>query len=275
MLDVHAKVLASAALILSCLALVGCQTADRAYEGTAGVVNPDSTRLQGGVKWLSPPSQMGLRQTPSSDMTVYLRVKNSSGSAVAGLFNSIAEQLRQAGYEVTRNIDDAQYTLLADTRYYGENRKKDGGGAILTGAGLGGITGAVIGHNVGDGNRNVGAAAGAAMGAIAGNIMANRNKMVEIDIVVDIRVGERVEGGVQTETTTDTGAGVSHRDRSGSETGSGTSGTSQVQKLTRDDDFLYHSNRVVAHAKRMNLTPDQALPYLEERVSAAIGSVLP
>lgn len=271
----NVKVIVPAAVVMSCLALAGCRTADRAYEGTSGVVNPDSTRLQGGVKWLTPPSQMGLRQVSSSDMTVYLRVKNSSGSPVSGLYNRIAEQLRQAGYQITRNIDEAQYTLLADTRYYGENRKKDGGGAILTGAGLGGITGAVIGHNVGDGNRNVGAAAGAAMGAIAGNILANRNKMVEIDLVVDVRVGERVEGGVQTETTTDTGAGVSHRDRSGSEIGSATSGTTQVQKLTRDDDFLYHNNRVVAHAKRMNLTPDQALPYLEKRVSAAVGSALP
>lgn len=271
----NAKILAPAALMLSCLAFAGCQTADRAYEGTAGVVNPDSTRLQGGLKWLSPPSQMGLRQMSTSDMTVYLRVKNSAGSAVSGLYNRIAEQLRQAGYEVTRNIDEAQYSLLADTRYYGENRRKDGGGAILTGAGLGGITGAVIGHNVGDGNRNVGAAAGAAMGAVVGNIMANRNKMVEIDLVVDVRVGERIEGGVRTETTADTDAGVSHRDRSGSEIGSGSSATTQVQKLTRTDDFLYHNNRVVAHAKRMNLTPDQALPYLENRISSAVGSVLP
>lgn len=269
------KPIASAAVMVSCLALAGCQTADRAYEGTAGVVNPDSTRLQGGVKWLTPPSQMGLRQASSSDMTVYLRVKNSSGSAVSGLYDRLADQLRQAGYRVTRNIDEAQYTLLADTRFYGENRRKDGGGAILTGAGLGGITGAVIGHNVGSGNRNVGAAAGAAMGAVAGNILANRNKMVEIDLVVDVRVGERVEGGVKTETTTDAGAGVSHRERAGSETGSGSSGTSQVQKLTRSDDFLYHNNRIVAHAKRMNLSPDQALPYLENRVAAAVGSVLP
>lgn len=255
--------------------LTGCQTADRAYEGTARVVNPDSTRLQGGVKWMTPPSQMGLRQTPPSSMTVYLRVKNSSGTPVEGLYDHVAAQLRQAGYEVTRSIGEAHYTLLADTRYYGENRERDAGAAMLTGAALGGVTGAVVGHNVGDGNRDIGAAAGAAVGAAVGNILANRNKMVEIDLVVDVRVGERVPGGVTTKTTTDTDSGVAHRDRSGAEVGRSSGGSTESQSVTRQDDFLYHDNRIVAHARRMNLTPEAALPHLKSRIAMAVGSVLP
>lgn len=253
----------------------GCQTADSMYESTTGVFNPDKVQLQGQVKWMSPPSNMGLRQVPPKNMAVYLRVKNSSGTPLPDLYGKIATQLQQAGYNLTRNIDEAHFTLLADTRYYGVNKQKDAGGSMLTGAAIGGASGAIIGHNVGDDNRDVGAASGAVLGAAAGNILANRNKMTEINLVVDLRVGERIEGGVKTTRSSDASAGVSHSDRFLSEGGHGHAGNQERQTVVQQDDFLFHSNRVVAYAKRMNLTSDQALPFLSERLSLAVGSVLP
>jgi outer membrane lipoprotein SlyB len=258
----------------------GCQTADRAYEGATGTVAPDKMDLQTRLRWKVPPSQMGLRPVATDKMSVYLRYKNSGGVRVEGLHEQIREQLRHANYEITNDIDDAHFYMLVDVRYFGQNRRGDRGGSALSGAVVGGATGAVIGNNTGDGNAATGAAVGAAAGGILGGIMGNRNKMVEIDLLVDVSIGERVgEDAVRTERSTESETKLSHYDAEqiggAGEAGRSESTSSERQSVKRSEDFLYHDNRVVVFAKRMNLTPQEALTALKPRLSAALSSVLP
>ncbi len=267
--------LAATTLVISALFLAGCAATDGAYRKSAGVMNPERNQLHGGLKWLTPPTSMGLRPVSPDKMTVYLRVVNSSGTELPSLKQTLASNFEQAGYRITDNIDDAHFYLVADTRFYGENRQKDGGGALLTGAAVGGVAGAVIGHNVGSGHIGTGAVAGAALGAAALHVIANRNKMVEINLAVDLRIGERTTQTVKTLRKTDTSAETTHSERVLAEGGRDKGTTTQTQSVETQDDFLFHTNRVVAHVRKMGLTADEALPFLQQRLSSAVGSVLP
>ncbi|NOY79668.1 MAG: hypothetical protein GXP31_01555 [Kiritimatiellaeota bacterium] len=262
--------------LMACATFVlgGCRTTDAMYRKTVSVVDPDKTMLQGGVRWMNP--QPSLRPVSPDKMVVYLRFKNTSGSPLPNLQSQIKSAFEAAGYRVTRDPNEAQFVVTADARYFGENRSKDAGGSMLAGAVFGAIPGAIIGNNLGrGGNAAAGAAAGAVLGAAIGNIMANRNKMIEYDLVVDLRIGERVRGGVRTVRKASESSRVSHADAAGAEAGRASGGSSEEQRAEVREDFLYHQNRLVGHVTRMALTPEEAVPFLEKRIVAAVGSILP
>ncbi len=256
-------------------ALTGCTTMDRMYRGSTRMTNPDKMKLQTNVKWLTPPTSMGLTPVAPEKRTVYLRYKNSSGSNMPDMRADIEQSLQQAGYSVTRDPTEAKYTMTVDCRFFGVNREKDAGGTLLTGGILGGILGAVAGHNIGDGYTGEGAAGGAIAGAAAANVLANRNKMVELDLVFDLRVGERIKGGVKTQKAVDTSSRVSQRTSSGGERGSSGTRSTSTQKFERKADFVYYKNRIVASARKMALRPEEAQPVLRDRIVKAVSNVLP
>jgi hypothetical protein len=261
-------------ILLAAMGLTtGCQTMTALHD-------PDKVTLQTEMEWLSPPLSMGLSDAPMNQRVVYLRVKNTSGSSMTGLYGQIAAQLQQAGYRVTNNPAEAYFSLTADVRFFGETREKDGYKGALTGGILGGVSGAVIGHNVGDNNNEaIGAAAGALVGGLIGDSLANRNKIITYTLAIDIRVGERVEGGVRTVRSSNSGGGVGNqagvaRGRS-VERGHSKSGVKQEQRVELNSDFLYQDNRIAASAYKMNLTEAEAVQALTPKIGTAIGSVLP
>jgi len=250
----------------------GCQT-------MTGLYDPDKVTLQTEMEWLTPPLNMGLRDVSHKDKIVYLRLRNSSGSPVEGLYEKVAAKLAQAGYQVTQNVDEAHFSLVTDVRYFGETREKDGHKGLLTGAALGGIGGAVVGHNVGSGNRDKGALGGAVAGGLIGDALARRNKIITYSLAIDIRIGEKMENGVTTTRTASVGGQVSGDAAAAmgrrTERARDKAGSSQEQRVEVEEEFLYHNNRIVASAKKMNLTVDEAMPVVTGRVSTAIASVLP
>jgi len=255
---------------------------DRGYQGLTKVTNPDKARLQAGVKWLTP--HPSLREVSASKMIVYLRVKNTSGSPVpiGQLRASLMDGLEAAGYRIVRDPEEASFAMRVDVRGYGENRQKDMGAGALASTVIGGVAGAAAGHAIGGDGRatGLGAAGGALLGAGLANIMANRNKMVEIDMVVDVRIGERIKGGVKTTRSSEDGTHVHHQDRTavaggGVEGGGSKGGSSDRQQVELKEDFLYHKNRLVAHAVKMNLTPEEALPVVSQKLASALSSILP
>lgn len=264
------------AVAMVCLA--GCTTMDRGYRGMTGMTNPDKMKLRIGVRWMT--TQPRLREVSGDAMVVYLRVRNSGAAPLAA--SELARELKAgvaaAGYRVSTDRDEAQFTLNADIRAYGENAHKDLGAGMVAGTVAGGVAGAVAGHAIGGGSgraTGLGAAGGALIGAGIANVMANRNKMVEIDLVVDLRIGERVADGVQTTRRSSQDSSVRQRAGASGEAGASRSGSSETQELELQEDFLYHENRLVAHATKMGLTADEALPVLSERMATALSGVLP
>jgi outer membrane lipoprotein SlyB len=239
------------------LVATGCATLDSGYRGMTKVTNPDKMTLTGGIQWKIPPLEMGLRPVSQDRQLAYLRVKNTSGTDLPNLYENIKASLEGAGYRFTDDPAQAQFQVFADTSHFGINTRNDAGMGVLAGGALGGIAGAVLGHNVGNGNRNIGAVAGAAVGAGTAQIFGNRNKMIEYNLVVDIRVGERLSGISTTRQGTTTRA------------------SGDAQSASTQESFLFHSNRIVAHATKMGLGPEEALPFLSHKLISAISNLLP
>ena len=282
-------------------ALSGCTLMDKSYRGMTGMTNPDKMKLKGGIEWMAP--QPALREVSPDKQVVYLRLRNTSGSPLemAPLQDRVRVGIESAGYRVTTNVNEAQFTVNADVRYCGDASKKEMGlGAAATTA-VAGVGGAVAGHAIGgnDTGTVLGAAGGAAIGYGLASILANRNKMVQYDMVVDVRLGERV-GNVETTRRTDTEtkvASASSRTVAGegqspgglkglvgnattgggttTSAGSGSAGSTQTQEVRMQDQFLYHENRLTANVMKMALTPEEAMPFLSDKIATALSSLLP
>ncbi len=267
-------------MALSMVALIsGCESIDRGYEGVVATTDPDRARLQTKVRWLNP--QPRIRPVSADQMYVYSRMRNSAGADIDefGFEDGLNDALERHGYRLTRNIDEAQFILNADLRFLGDAADKRFD-AVVGGAAVGAGAGAVIGHNVGKNNTGGGALIGAAAGALLGDIIANRNKQRIYTLVVDVSLGERIRGGVNTTRGTEaeenvrSSTGVTNTGGS-YEAGSARSGSSESQSVQLQEDFLYHDNRVIASAERLNLTLPEAEPPLTDRLTRAIAGALP
>jgi Enterobacterial TraT complement resistance protein len=251
----------------------GCATMDKAYVGTTKMVDPDKAKLKQETRWLNP--QPNLRIVGQDKMVAFVRVRDSSGSGL-DVNREVQAAVEDLGYRVTRNIDEAQYILNCDIRYYGENSRADGGRATMAAGIGGGIIGGVIGHQ--SGNALGGAVVGAAATGLLFDTLAQRNKIREFDAVVDVRIGERIEGGVRTTRRAGDEQTVSHSGAAGAggfDTGSSRGGSEEEQRDVVDEAFLYHQNRLVTYVTKLDLTPDEADPVLKERLVKALSNVLP
>jgi len=262
------------ALFTALFLAAGCSTLDKAYVGTVKAVDPDQARLRQETRWLNP--QPNLRLVNADQMVVFVRVRDSSGSSL-DISREVRMALEDLGYRLTRDLAEAQYIINADIRYYGENAESDGGRASLT-AGVGGaVIGGIIGHQ--SGRTGEGATIGGLATGLLFDTLANRNKVREFDVVVDVRVGERIEGGVTTTRKSSDAATLSHSGRSGGPAGieSGyTSGSSdERQQVVMEEDFLYAQNRMVAYVRSLNLAPEEAAPVLRNRMVKALANILP
>ncbi len=257
--------------LLVILVLTGCTTLDSAYQGTVGLTDPDSVKLRGDVEWLNPQPDVRL----ADDMTVYLRVRNSSGSEfpVSRLRSQVADEIAAAGYQLVRQPGQAQYMLRVNVRGYGENA------AAESSSGIGAAVGGVIGYGVSsnDDYRTAAGIGGALLSEAFTKVLRNRNKQVRIELVTDLTVGERIEGGVQTTRTTGGNQQLRSQpgDRQAGNRGSSSNQSGERQVVEITEDFLNHENRLVASAERMKLTPEEALDFLLAKMVGAISGVLP
>jgi uncharacterized lipoprotein YajG len=261
--------------LLAVSLMTGCATMDSAYQGSVSVANPDAMEMQTEVRWIG--HQPRVRPVSAGDKVVYVASRSSSGVDVE-LKSSVEHQFKQRGYRITGYIEEAQFIVDADLRHFGEHRETRNAGAA-TGAVIGAAAGGITGNNVDKFDRTTGAVAGAILGGALGHILDNRNKIVKVDLIVDVTIGERIADGVKTNRSSSSSAGTDQREPYTSE-GYGESGhhessSSEDQSVTVDNDFLYHNNQVVASARKMDLTLAEAQPALTDRLSRAIASALP
>jgi len=104
--------------------------------------------------------------------------------------------------------------------------------------------------------------------------------MVEYDLVVDVRIGERIPSKVRTVRKANEGSQTGDSAAFSAAGGVNTYGTSgaessESQQVTLDEDFLYHTNRLGASATRMALTPEMAIQPLSDSLVTALGTILP
>ena len=258
--------------IAAALLMTGCAMLDSAYQGTIGLTDPDSVKLQGNVEWLNPQPDIRL----SDDMRLYLRIRNSSGSEfpVDTLRTQVATAMQAVGYQLVRQPKQAQYVMRVNVRGYGENAAKALSSA--GGAAIGGLIGYGVSTN--DEYKTAAGVGGAIFGEMVTNVLRNRNKQIRIDLVADVIVGERVLGGVTTTRTTGGNQQLRSAGQQASQgynAGSSNTQSTETQIVKTTEDFLNHENRLIASAERMKLTPPEALNYLMAKMVGALSGVLP
>ena len=241
-------------------------------------MDPEAAELKTSLKQLNP--RANIRPASEKDMLVYVRYRNSSGS-VLDVKDAVMSEITQSGYRIVKDMDQAQYVMTADLRFVGK-KSSDTYGHTIFGALLGAVAGAVIGNQFGGGTTEkvIGGGVGAVLGGIAGKAIDNRNRIVTVDMVVDIRIGERIKGGVTTNRQGDSNRSISSSTRSNTsgasfESGKSGSNYSESTKFEQKEDFFYHENRFIATATKLKLTYGEAHEALSSQISRAIAGSLP
>jgi outer membrane lipoprotein SlyB len=247
-------------------------------QSCTSIMDPDAEVLKTDIKQLKPRAK--IRPVSPDKMVVFVRYKNTSGSDL-DIDTAIKEDVRKAGYIVTDSLDAANYILTADLRYVGL-KSKDGYGHTIFGALIGAVAGAIIGHQFGGGTTEkvVGGGIGAVVGGVAGKAIDNRNKVVTVDLVVDVSIGEKIEGGIETKRASSSNETLSQSSRSTAETGSNEAASSSTKysestDFVQKENFFYHENRFIASAAKLGLTYDEVRIALSGMVARSIASNLP
>lgn len=251
------------------MGLSSCSTMDSIYQGAVKLTDPDKLKIQGNVRWVNPQPKVEY----NDDATVFLRIRNSSGTdfPVNDMIHKVRESLTNAGYQLTKKRNDAHFSLMLNIRAFGENaatKSISAGEAALAGAAIGDVLF----------NDDTGILATSAASAITASLF-NRNKMIRVELVTDMVLGERIEGGVNTKRqsrTDDSSSSKTNRYATGSSNYGRSSGSSySSQRVDTREDFLNHQNRLIAHAEKMQLSSEEAFKFLIDKMSIAIGGVLP
>lgn len=199
-----------------------------------------------------------LDPVPVDQQVVYLQVRNTSDHQEIDIESGIASAIQSKGYQVTRDLDKAQYLIQANILQIGETDLRDasqavgeGYGAALTGAALGGTY-------TGGGSGRLGTAIIGGLAGMAANAMV---KDIKYSMITDIRVSERLGGDI--EVTESNQAQLSQ----------GSSGTRSVSS-TATTDWQRYDTRVASVANKMNLDFEEALPELEQGLIDSISGLL-
>jgi outer membrane lipoprotein SlyB len=257
-------------LVLYIVTVSGCQAIDRGYESVVSATDPDRVRLNTTLKWLKPQPRVGY-DCPYGK-TVYVRVKNSAGIDI-DFAKVVQVEIMQQGYIITYDPSQASYILVADIRDLREKTIKHADGAVAGAVG-GAVVGGVIGNNTNAGT-GPGAVIGGIFGALLGSTADNRNKDREYIFTVDTSVGERMDVGVETTKTNNNITNLNSRAGATGESGSSHSSGSESQFYQAQEDFYFHTNRMIITARSLNLRLNDAAPILIRRASLAIASTLP
>jgi hypothetical protein len=236
-------------------------------------------KIKTSSKWLSETPDIAV--SSQKDKKVYLSIRNTSGTDL-DIRESIKTKVESiSGYKVVTDLDDANYVLKATIRYYGAASERNYG--LTVGSSIvGGVAGGVLGHTVsGGGSAETvgGAAGGAALFGLIANYFEGEKRTITMDLVVDIYIGERVDGTVTKKVNQNSGNKLNqsavYKSKEIKEAGASNRGSTSTSSYTKTEDFAYHSARLLCSAVRINLTEEEAEPVLNKRLSNAISQVLP
>ena len=263
--------------IASMSTMTGCTAAAR---GLGKITANKYANANSGSVWIVPPPQ--LEPPAPEDKTVYISHSNISDADV-----DLSDLLREAaiaqGWQVVTSSQDATYRLRARTRFFGEVEPESGGESAARA--MGWITGAAVGVGTyglvesATDSWAAGAATGTAAGGLVGLGMMNASKVREWAMITDFVLEEFSDTPVEFEL-------LSSRDAAGTTTaGVGSSrsadggATSQRNETTgamkRSSNYFPHGVRLSAWANQMNMSEEEAMPLINERVERVVKQMLP
>ena len=268
-------VLALGALVA---ATTGCTTVSR---GIGKITANKYAKPRSGTVWTVPPPQL---EPPAPDKkTVYLSFRNISDASDINLTGLLRQTANDQGWTVVTDPTQATYRLRASLRFFGEVDPESGGRNIANKMGwiAGAATGAATYGLVADATDSwaYGAAAGAGAGGLVGIGMANASTPREWAAIIDFVLEEYSETEVEFEKFTDnssnanTGAGVGNSRMS--DGGNTNTGNSSNASITTKSNYFPHGIRLSAWANQMNMSEEEALPHVQDRISKVVTQMLP
>ncbi len=262
------------AFLLSSALALAVPTACRTVGGITG---NEYAKPQAAIEWVARPE---LDQPRSDRPTVWIRPFKDAVGAGLDLTNEIVRGVASAGYEVV-DTRDADYQLVATLRHFDKAKTFDGGesamqavakaaplagavGGAVVGGERGGMTGVVVGGIV-----------GASVGTLAGSAMENFSKVYEWDLILDLELSERIEGGFTESRGREEAAASGSNVARGTESGSRTTQDERSASIEREQTHWRNTFRLVAVTYQMRMTREESLAALLPRIPSSVASVLP
>lgn len=243
--------------------LVGCKaTAESARDNTQLSTMLPATRID-------PPR-------PGQN-SIWVEWQDQTGQGI-DLYNDVVRSVEEMGYRAVNDFEAADYALWATLRIF--DRVDSSFDERV--AGLGGIAGGIAaGTAIGQatGNWGYGTAGGVAAGGLAAAGIAALTRQNEWAMVVDIQLGRRVEGGVETGQTSSRDADAIAR--TGMGTGMSAEGGRSVDEQTRSQAFTETrarfelEQRIMARTGGTRMDRPVALDAMLPRLRNALSAQLP
>lgn len=193
----------------------------------------------------------------AKNKTVYVRITNTSDMQEIQFEPMLRMKLEQKGLKLVSSPDEAGYIIQANVLYM--DYAKD---ASMTADGMvaGGVGGALLGSGIGSGWRSN--ARGALAGGIAGSIIGGLvGKLIHVDRylgVVDVRIQEKIDGGVSGTVKADIKQGTS---------------TTMTTERNIQSDYQTYATRLAAEAVRTNINKEEAAVAISDKLATQISAI--
>ena len=273
-----ARLVALVALAATVSLGTGCTSVSR---GLGSITANKYAKPRSGTVWVVAPPQL---EPPALDKkTVYISFRNISDASEINLTQELRDAATDQGWNVVNDPTNATYRLRASLRFFGEVEPESGGKNVankmgwIAGAATGVGTGVLV-ANATD-SWGAGAAAGVGAGGLAGIGIANASTPREWAAIIDFVLEEYSEAPVEFEQFTDsssnasTGAGTGN-DRM-SDAGGTRTGNSSNATITKSSNYFPHGLRLSAWANQMNMSEEEALPLIQDRINKVVTQMLP
>lgn len=256
----------------------GCTSVSR---GLGSITANKYAKPRSGTVWTVAPPQL---EPPAPDKkTVYISFRNISDASEINLTDDLRQAATDQGWTIVSDPTNATYRLRASLRFFGEVEPESGGKDIankmgwIAGAATGVGTYALV-ENATD-SWAAGAAAGAGAGGLVGLGIANASKPREWAAIIDFVLEEYSESPVEFEKFTDSSSNANSGGGAGnsrmSDAGATRTGNSSNATITTTSNYFPHGIRLSSWANQMNMSEEEALPLIEDRITKVVTQMLP
>jgi hypothetical protein len=202
-----------------------------------------------------------LEPAEPSQRVVYVDIKNTTDNSNLNINEIVKKNIVAKGYKITNSPKAAYYLVQANILQAGKFNKEKADKVLRGGYGSaleGGLIGAGIGKLV---NRRDSAIGGAVAGAAIGYAANMLVKDIMYGAVVDVQISERAAKGVK----------VTESHHAHLKQGTSSEKTQYSNEATT---WKRYRTRIISVAHKVNLTEEQAIPYLITGISQSISGIL-
>jgi hypothetical protein len=236
----------AALAVAGALGIAGCATGPAPQGTSASGLSAGNMHLSAQMS-----SSIFLQPVAPSERVVFVDGHNTSSAQNLGFQSLVNEDLMRRGYQISNDPTRAEYMVMYNVRYIGEQKADNTAAGVLAGGFGAAVTSAAFGGN--GGTTAAYGLAGALVGGVVGHFLSQKAYMM----VVDIQLEQR-QAGVYTSSQTNAQQGIG---------GSMTTSTGGVKN------WMIYRDRIVAQAHGLDLKFSYATPALTHEVAGEISGL--